>query len=72
MGNIFISIFEIVIGRCNAEKLEIAAILARNIWLRRNTIVYEGAFKHPSTMLRDVNTSLEEFHKANTTVIEGQ
>jgi hypothetical protein len=53
-GTYFNSIWEVMQERCREEELSLMAILARNIWLHRNTVIHEEVFKHPSAMLKDV------------------
>jgi len=52
MGNSFQSLFEEMSDRCTIEELELLAVLAHNIWFRRNTIIHGCMFKAPSNVLR--------------------
>jgi hypothetical protein len=47
MGENFIQIFIDIRMRCNKEEMELMAILARRIWLWRNSMVYDGELSHP-------------------------
>ena len=50
--------------RCTLE-MELFAVTARRIWLRRNSLIHENIFAHPTQLLRDARQSLEEFYRAN-------
>jgi len=58
--------------RCSEEELALVAILSRNIWLRRNAVIHEEIFKHPGTMLKNAQATLEEFQKACSTTPDNQ
>jgi hypothetical protein len=60
-GSGFREIWEALIMRCNQEELAFSAILARNIWFRRNSFVHGGVFSHPNKLVRDAEVSLHEF-----------
>ncbi len=45
--------------------------MTRKIWLRKNSIVHEGKFKHPSQVLREAKESFVEFKRNNAMNIEG-
>lgn len=42
------------------------AVMARKIWLRRNSVVHGGDFIHPSILFREASSSLEEFRRVNS------
>jgi hypothetical protein len=60
-GSGFREIWEALIMRCNQEELAFSAILARNIWFRRNSFVHKGVFSHPNELVRDAEVSFQEF-----------
>jgi hypothetical protein len=47
------------------EDLELLAVLARRIWLRRNSLVFEGIFAHPNIVYKEGATSLCDFRRCN-------
>jgi hypothetical protein len=50
-GGNFLKLFEDVRLRCTRHEVELFAIIARRIWLRRNDVVHGGCFTHPSQVL---------------------
>jgi hypothetical protein len=48
----FQSLFEELRERRTIEELEPMAVLAHNIWLRKNTFIHGGLFKPPLEVLR--------------------
>jgi ribonuclease HI len=46
--------------------VELMVVIARRIWLRRNTLVFEGVFIHPNEVYAKAGVSLKEFHRCNT------
>jgi ribonuclease HI len=64
-GATFKSLVEHCMGKMSKEDLELLAVLARRIWLRRNTLVFEGTFVHPDTVCKGRATSLNEFKRCN-------
>jgi hypothetical protein len=61
----FPSVFGAILGKCIAEDIELFAVLARRIWLRRNSIIHGECFTHPAQLLLDAQISLEYFRNAN-------
>jgi hypothetical protein len=50
---------------CNRAELELFAMTARRLWLRRNSLIHEGVFLHPNQLIREVQASLEDFQLVN-------
>jgi len=50
---------------CNNDDLDLLAVLARWIWLRRNTLVFEGTFIHPNIVFKGAVDALDEFKKCH-------
>jgi hypothetical protein len=50
---------------CDTKEVELFAVTARRIWLRRNSTIHGEKFIHPSQLLREAQTSLEEFRRVN-------
>ena len=46
------SIFEEVAVHGEIEEVELFSVIARRIWLRRNQLVHESSFLHPTQLLR--------------------
>lgn len=46
------------------------ALISRQIWLRRNRLVFEGVFTHPSNVFKEAVNSLTNFRRCNSE--EGQ
>jgi ribonuclease HI len=61
----FASVLDAVLGRCNQEEIELFAVTARRIWLRRNSLIHGEKFAHPTQLARDAQNAFEEFQKVN-------
>jgi hypothetical protein len=59
-----ISILEKLMERLDDEDLEVVAMIARKIWLRRNTVVHIGDLLHSSNIVRSARESVKEFQNA--------
>jgi len=62
-GESFRALVEYCFGKMNKEDLELLAVLARRIWLRRNSLVFEGIFAHPDNVYNEGIISLGEFRR---------
>jgi hypothetical protein len=60
----YLSIFEHLSNRLGVEDLELVAVIAQKLWLRRNTVVYGGAFLNPICLIKCATEELEDFHLA--------
>jgi hypothetical protein len=47
----FMGLMETLMERVSEEELSLVATVARLIWLRRNSLMYEGMFSSPCTIL---------------------
>jgi hypothetical protein len=63
----FVELFEDFIHRFPKETVELMIVMARCIWLRRNTLVFEGDFRHPSEVFEGAVVALGEFKRCNST-----
>ncbi|XP_059440460.1 uncharacterized protein LOC132172918 [Corylus avellana] len=45
--------------------MELFVVLARKIWLRRNSVIYGETFLHLTRLVQEAQTSLEEFQRVN-------
>lgn len=43
---------------------ELCAIICRNIWLRRNSFVFEEKFKSPNAIMNQAASQLDKFQEA--------
>lgn len=48
------------------DQVELLVVMARRIWLRRNSLVFEGVFRHPNEVYAEVAEALEEFKRCNS------
>ena len=64
----FPKILEILATKLSEDELQLAVGVARQIWLRRNSIFLLGIFLSPATMVLHAKDQLQEFQKAK----EGQ
>lgn len=54
-------IIEGFMGKSRGEDMDLMAILARRIWLRKNTLVFEGLFIPPTKVFSCVAENLQDF-----------
>ncbi|XP_059446627.1 uncharacterized protein LOC132178194 [Corylus avellana] len=69
-GREFMEIFQMVKNRCEMAEVELFAITARRIWIRRNEYIHEGSFTHPSHIMREANNALAYFQKINDKTVQ--
>ena len=50
----------------NNENFDLMAVMARNLWFRRNTLIHGGIFGYPTQIVRKASESIEDFKSANT------
>lgn len=55
----FMSIMENMLAKSAAEELQLAVIVARQIWLQRNSMAFEGKFTSPQAILRTAKDQLD-------------
>jgi hypothetical protein len=46
--------------------LELMAVMAQNLWLRRNVVVHWGLLNHATLLVSKASNSLATFHSANS------
>jgi hypothetical protein len=66
----FRELMEIFSKKSNTEELGLIATISRNLWKRRNTVLYGGLLTHSNRLAYEARESLENFFEAN--VKEGQ
>jgi hypothetical protein len=59
----FEALLEEFIHRFDKDIVEFMVVLARQIWLRRNSYVFEGEFRHPNAVFDGVARALEEYKR---------
>ena len=52
-GRSFRQILKEVASRCKKDNVELFAIVACHLWLRRNDFIHGGNFTHPTQVLKD-------------------
>lgn len=62
--NDFMSIMEKLMERASVEKMQMVAIVARQIWHKRNTMVFGGKCTSPTALLRTSMEQMEAYSKA--------
>jgi hypothetical protein len=55
----FMGLMETLMEQVSEEELSLVATVARLIWFRRNSLVYEGKFSSPCTILRNAKDQME-------------
>jgi hypothetical protein len=60
----FMGVVEFLRDRANEEEFSLVAIIARLIWSRRNSFIYEGKFSSPISILRSAKEQLEAYRLA--------
>jgi nucleotidyltransferase/DNA polymerase involved in DNA repair len=64
-GLSFVGIFEELVERCDLSKLTTFAVTTRMLWLHRNVVIHDEKFTHPNQIIRQVESTIEEFQRAN-------
>jgi hypothetical protein len=55
----FMSMMEYLLERCTAEEVQLGVIVARQIWHRRNQVVFGGKFTSPKEILTTAQSQME-------------
>ena len=55
----FSSLFEILIEKFTEEEMQLMVGVARQIWLRRNAVVFGGEFLSPGALVKQASDQLE-------------
>jgi hypothetical protein len=58
-------LFEYCLQRFSKENVNLMAMIARRIWLQRNSLAFEGVFRHPNEVYAEAVSSLKEFKQCN-------
>ena len=67
----FLSTMEYLLERCDPEEVQLAVLVARQIWHRRNAVIFGGKFTSPKAIIQTAEDQLETFnsvesHRATT------
>lgn len=52
--------------RLTPRQLESSAIILKNLWRKRNEVIFEDNFDHPILIFQKTKTQLKEFSQAQT------
>jgi hypothetical protein len=63
VGHDFKLLFAYCLERVSTEELDLLAMVSRRIWLRRNSLIFEGTFSYPNVVFAEVEKSLIEFKR---------
>jgi ribonuclease HI len=72
VGICFSELFDDICRRCDISELELFAVTARRIWLRRNSAIHGEQFSHPTRLLDDAQTSLNDFQRIHNSGNTGE
>lgn len=53
-----------MVDNLNPLELELSTIIFKQLWARRNMVIFEDKFESPSTVMRKAKMLLDEYHKA--------
>jgi hypothetical protein len=67
----FSDIFAELADKLDPKDLQLFAVIARQLWLRRNTYVFGGPLTSPTTVIRQAWDQMESFDRANTSRSRG-
>ncbi|XP_042944508.1 uncharacterized protein LOC122278379 [Carya illinoinensis] len=60
----FKDLFECLREQGTQPLMELFSVISRNIWLRRNKLVFEGSFMHPNLVVSQASLSLAAYKEA--------
>jgi hypothetical protein len=60
----FPEILEKLVDRLSEEEMQLAVGVARQIWLRRNSVIFGGDFLSPSALITHAKAQISEYQKA--------
>ncbi|XP_040996238.1 uncharacterized protein LOC121242452 [Juglans microcarpa x Juglans regia] len=61
-GSNFKELFEYLQSSSNQISMEVFCVIARGIWLRRNKLVFDDLFSHPTSVANQAIKALEDFN----------
>ena len=71
-GFSFPDLFKDICKRCDSLEIELFVVTARRIWLRRNSVIHGEQFSHPTRLLGDAHSSLNDFQKIHSSGSNGE
>ncbi|XP_042972810.1 uncharacterized protein LOC122304618 [Carya illinoinensis] len=60
----FKELFECLSKQCAQPLMDLFLVVTRNIWLRRNKLIFEGSFMHPNLVVKQASISLASYKEA--------
>jgi hypothetical protein len=57
----FLSIMDYLMERCEVKEVQLAVLVARQIWHRRNAVIFGGKFSSPKSIVQAAKAQLEFF-----------
>ena len=60
-----LGLFEKLSAVLDDEALELAVVIARRLWLRRNSFVFGGTLSSPQQVVKGATELLSDFHLAS-------
>ncbi|XP_062170938.1 uncharacterized protein LOC133876698 [Alnus glutinosa] len=69
VGDNFLQLFEHFLHRFSPNNLELLEMVARRIWLQRNSLVFEGKFLHPNTLYAEAISACDDFYCSTKTTM---
>jgi hypothetical protein len=63
----FVHLLEYSLQRFSCEKVELLTVVARKVWLRRNSLIFEGCFQPPRKIWEEALSYLEDFKSSMIT-----
>lgn len=58
-------LFEHLLHRLSPKSLDLLVMVARRIWLRWNSLAFDGVFLHPNTLFSEAVSACEDFSSSN-------
>jgi ribonuclease HI len=55
----FMEVMEMITERCTRDEVNLFAVTAKKIWARRNSVLHEGVFLHPTRIVREAKEMLQ-------------
>jgi hypothetical protein len=59
----FMELLEKLLQRLDVEEMQLMVTVARQIWLRRNSVIFWGEFLAPSTLVRMAKEQMEAYNE---------
>lgn len=64
VGPDFLEVVEGVFDKCTRDEMELFCSIARPIWMRRNEVLHEGSFVHPTSLVQRAVQAVEDYRRA--------